>query len=318
METLRDSINELIEKTLTMEQQQVEDRRLQKMIQDAMDPCLQTQPYPSNTEVENMEESKTEVLQEGDQLEKNQDFFPTGKSIVKRHKIRYTATRIEYSPTRVKSRNFLSNISYTEITKGDFYNENFILEVHISLVKNLNPFSLQRKISDKMKHEMVFMLWRECIPPEFYRYICQEDNFKYLNGRDVSQPGVLEIVGKFIDQDKDNLLMLKKNLANYKDIFQYVYSHVFPKIYSTSEKRGIDPKSSFHIMFKLYRDKLMIWQQHLAKQPINYEKDPQGRCKFEQKSIKRFDEFSDGEEEEFKRWKTKTCQKRAKKIFKFF
>ena len=169
-----------------------------------------------------------------------------------------------------------------------------------------------------MKHEMVFMLWRECIPPEFYRYICQEDNFKYLNGRDVSQPGVLEIVGKFIDQDKDNLLMLKKNLANYKDIFQYVYSHVFPKIYSTSEKRGIDPKSSFHIMFKLYRDKLMIWQQHLAKQPINYEKDPQGRCKFEQKSIKRFDEFSDGEEEEFKRWKTKTCQKRAKKIFKFF
>ena len=258
METLRDSINELIEKTLTMEQQQVEDRRLQKMIQDAMDPCLQTQPYPSNTEVENMEESKTEVLQEGDQLEKNQDFFPTRKSIVKRHKIRYTATRIEYSPTRVKSRNFLSNISYTEITKGDFYNENFILEVHISLVKNLNPFSLQRKISDKMKHEMVFMLWRECIPPEFYRYICQEDNFKYLNGRDVSQPGVLEIVGKFIDQDKDNLRMLKKNLANYKDIFQYVYSHVFPKIYSTSEKRGIDPKSSFHIMFKLHRDKLMI------------------------------------------------------------
>ena len=78
METLRDSINELIEKTLTMEQQQVEDHRLQKMIQDAMDPCLQTQPYPSNTEVENMEESKTEVLQEGDQLEKTKISFRPG------------------------------------------------------------------------------------------------------------------------------------------------------------------------------------------------------------------------------------------------
>ena len=29
------------------------------------------------------------------------------------------------------------------------------------------------------------MLRRECIPPAFYRFICQEENFRYLNGRDV-------------------------------------------------------------------------------------------------------------------------------------
>ena len=52
---------------------------------------------------------------------------------------------------------------------------------------------------------MVYMLWRECIPSEFYRYICEEKNFVYLNGRDVGQPGVLEIVGGFIDQGKENL-----------------------------------------------------------------------------------------------------------------
>ena len=88
------------------------------------------------------------------------------------------ATRIKYSPTRVKSRNFLSNISYNSISKTDFYNENFILDVFILLVKNLNPLSLQRKISEKIKHEMIYMLWRECIPPAFYRCICQEDNFR--------------------------------------------------------------------------------------------------------------------------------------------
>ena len=87
---------------------------------------------------------------------------------------------------------------------------------------------------------MVYILWRECIPSEFYRYICQDKNFKYLNGRDVNQPGVHEIVGNFIDQGKENLRMLQKSLANYKDIYQYVYSHVFPEIYSTSEKRRID------------------------------------------------------------------------------
>ena len=65
-----------------------------------------------------------------------------------------------------------------------------------------------------MKHEMVYMLWRECIPSEFYKYICEDENFKYLNGRDVSQPGVLEIVDSFIDQGKENLRMLQKHLAN--------------------------------------------------------------------------------------------------------
>ena len=84
----------------------------------------------------NNSETKTEA-------EKSHDFFPTEKSIAKRKKIRYTATRIKYSPTRVKSRNFLSYISYNSISKADFYNENFILDVFILLVKKLNPFSLQ-------------------------------------------------------------------------------------------------------------------------------------------------------------------------------
>ena len=149
---------------------------------------------------------------------------------------------------------------------------------------------------------MIYMLWIGCIPIEFYRYICPEENFKYLNGRDVNQPGVLEIVGKFIDQHKDNLCMLQKNLANYKDIFQYVYSHAYPEIYLTTEKRGIDLKSNFHILFKSYRDKQILRQhQMLAKKPINYESKLIETCEFEQKPIKNFNEFSDGEEEEFKR-----------------
>ena len=133
------------------------------------------------------------------------------------------------------------------------------------LVKNLNPFSLSRKISDKARHEMVYMLWREGIPPDFYRYICKEKNFIYLNGRGVGQTGVPEIVGGFIDQGKQNLRMLQEQLAWYKDIFQYVYSHVFPEVYTSPEKRGFDLKSNFHILFKTYRDKQIIWQQSLAK-----------------------------------------------------
>ena len=177
--------------------------------------------------------------------------------------------RIKYSPTRIKSRNFLSNISYTAINKNDFYNESFILDVYVLLVKNLNPFSLQRNLSDESKQEMMYMLWRECIPIEFYQHICEEKNFVYLNGRDVGKPGALEIVGNFIDQGKENLRLLQEHLVRFKDIYQYVYLLVFPEIYTASDKRRFDLKSNSHIIFKSYRHKILVRQ--IAKQQSIYQ-----------------------------------------------
>ena len=75
----------------------------------------------SDQEQETNDNNNNETTAE---TEKSHDFFPTEKSIAKRKRVRYTATRIKYSPTRVKSRNFLSNISYNSISKADFYNEN--------------------------------------------------------------------------------------------------------------------------------------------------------------------------------------------------
>ena len=291
----------------------VQDLTLIKKEEEEIDwthPCMQSQPYPEEdmNEEENIEEEKSQKKL----AEKNQGSSQPEDSIIKRHRTRYTATRIKYLPTRVKSKNFLSNISYTGISKSDFYSENFILDVYILLVKILNQFSLQRKTPDKLKHEMVYMLWRECIFSEFYRYICQDDNFKYLNARDVNQSGVLEIVGKFIDQKKDNLRLLQVNLANYKDIYQYVYEHVFPEIYSTTEKRGIDLKSNFHILFKTYRN-MAILQQHqqvisATKNLANYEVERTESSEFEKKPVKNFDDFSDGEEEELKQQTEKRKQ----------
>ena len=156
------------------------------------------------------------------------------------------------------------------------------------------------------------MLWRECILSEFYRYICQDENFKYLNGKDVNQSGVLEIVENFIDKKIYNLRMLQVNLANYKDIYQYVYAHVFPEIYLATEKRRIDLKSNFHILFKTYRDKAILrqHQQMIAgtKNTANYEVERTESSEFEQKPVKNFNEFSDGEEEELKQQAEKRKQ----------
>ena len=159
---------------------------------------------------------------------------------------------------------------------------------------------------------MVYMLWRECVPSEFYRYICEEKNFLYLNSRDVGQPTMLEIVSGFIDQEKQNLRMLQEYLAQYKDIYQYVYSHVFLEVYTTSEKRGFDLKSNFHILFKAYHDKQMIRQYQPAKNPANFEQQNETNAS-EQKPIKNFDPFTDSEEREVKECTEKRLAERRKR-----
>ena len=68
-------------------------------MEDLTDPRLQNQPmYDSNKAVDYSEE----ILENNQQQpEKNQNFSqqaPADK-IVNRHKVRYTATRIKYSPT---------------------------------------------------------------------------------------------------------------------------------------------------------------------------------------------------------------------------
>ena len=108
--------------------------------------------------------------------------------------------------------------------------------------------------------------------------------------------------------------MLREYLARYKDIFQYVYSHVFPEIYTLSEKRAFDLKSNFHIMFKAYRDKMLVRQQQLAKQPANYEQQPHKESfQFEQKPLKNFNEFSDSEENEIEQHAQKRLAERREK-----
>ena len=96
-------------------------------------------------------------LQVVDESSKRQDFFQDNNPVGKR-----------YTTAHIKSRNFLSNVAYVGISKEDFYNENFIFDVYLVVTKNLNPFSLDRKLASKNKYEMIYMLWKKCMPRNFY------------------------------------------------------------------------------------------------------------------------------------------------------
>ena len=69
----------------------------------------------------------------------------------------------------------------------------------------------------------------------------------HLNGKNVLLLKVLEIINDFLNAD-ENCKKLRNNLSGYRNIFQYVYSNVFPEIHYSTEKRGFDLKSNFHII----------------------------------------------------------------------
>ena len=155
--------------------------------------------------VERTQSDLSEDIQPVGASAKSQDFFQENKAIGKK-----------YTTTRIKSRNFLSNIAYVGINKEDYYSKNFVFGVYLLLTKNLNPFSLDRKLAGKTKHEMIYTLWKECIPTSFYKHIWKEQDFLCLNGKNELQPKVLVIITDFIKEDENNYEQLSNNLSGYK------------------------------------------------------------------------------------------------------
>ena len=144
---------------------------------------------------------------------------------------------------------------------------------------------------------MIYMLWRECIRVEYYKFIFEEKIFIYLNGKNVLQPTVLPIIVDFVERDEKNLRLLQNNLAQYKNFFQFVYSNVYPEIYCATEKRGFDLKSNFHILFKTYKDKMQM--KSMGKNSINYKTVRKEAHVYKQKPM-RVDDFNEAKEAEVK------------------
>ena len=160
-----------------------------------------------------------------------------------------------YTSSRMKTRNFLSNISYTAVKSDDFVDNNFTFDVITLLTKNINPFLLERKIVDAKNREIIHMLWDECIEKTFYKHICESDNFLYLNSKNVLYSKTAQIVLDYLNKDASNIVPLRKCLQNHMKTIQFVYSRCFPEIYSLIDRRGINLKSEFLLTFELWKDK---------------------------------------------------------------
>ena len=134
------------------------------------------------------------------------------------------------------------------------------------------------------------------MPSEFYKYICLKENFLHLNGKNVLYSKVSDIINNFMEVDEKNYGRLRNNLCQFRNSFWYVHSRVYPEIYCSTERRGFDLKSTFHIVFKAYKDKKNRTNREKATKLRDRKK---WNLPFEQKPIE-IGIFHDEEEKEIK------------------
>ena len=75
--------------------------------------------------------------------------------------------RKDYSTTKVKTRDLLTNVSYRRFKQSDFDKDSFIIDILSFLVQSFNPINLERKLDLVKERDMIKFLWDECIPHVF-------------------------------------------------------------------------------------------------------------------------------------------------------
>ena len=105
--------------------------------------------------------------------ELNLDIFLNDKDLKKQKK--------KYSSTKIKARNFLTNVSYSGVKNGDFENRSFVLDIFAYLILYFNPYNLDEKFESEVKKGYVNILWSMLLPANFYNFVSREENIKSLN-----------------------------------------------------------------------------------------------------------------------------------------
>ena len=145
------------------------------------------------------------------QNELNQDIFSDDKAI-----------KISYSSTKIKARNFLTNVSYNRVTVADYKNKNFVIDCFTFLILYLNPFYLERKFETDVEREFVNTLWAFLMPSNLYNYISQGENMKTLNKIKVKYQDAKDIILRFLEYDQGNLSVLSSFLEKNAILYQFL------------------------------------------------------------------------------------------------
>ena len=224
------------QKLLNLEQERhSQEEELEKAVE-----TLKSIPFP-------LEKTMLEL-----QKELNQDIFSDDKAIK------------SYSSTKIKARNFLTNVSYNRVTIADYRNKIFVVDCFTFLVLYLNPFYLERKFETEVEREFVNTLWAFLMPSNLYNYISQGENVLTLNKIKIKYQDAKDIILGFLEYDESNFSVLSNFLEKNAILYQFLYGNLFPKCFSRINDYGVKAKTLFNTYYQNFniQKNIINWQNN--------------------------------------------------------
>ena len=168
----------------------------------------------------------------------------------------------KYSSTKVKARNFLSNVSYNRKKNSDYQNKSFVIDCYSFLLLYLNPFYLERKFETVIKRDYVHLMWSFMMPETLYNFICKEDNFKTLNKLKLKFHETNEIIKIFLEDDLSQFDVLRNYLIKHSRSYQFIYGNLFLRYFARIDDYSIQSKTNFNFFYKNYINQKNIFDWH--------------------------------------------------------
>ena len=167
-----------------------------------------------------------------------------------------------YSSTKVKARNFLTNVSYNRITTADYKNDNFVIDCFTFMILYLNPFYLERKFETYVEREFVNTLWAFLMPSKLYNHITENENMKTLNKIKVKYQDAKDIMIAFTFDNQSNLNILSDFLEKNAILYQFLFGNLFPKCFCRINDYGIRAKTLFSTYYHNFnvQKNIINWQ----------------------------------------------------------
>ena len=140
---------------------------------------------------------ETNLSQNGNQ--QGQNFFLDDKDVQKKIK-RNKRSKTPYSSTKMKARNYLTNISYRRVSDKDFKNIDFVIDLLSYILLYVKPFFIQLTYGDKEHRNIIKMLWEKCLPTKFYEHVKKPDNVVIINSGKFNFNQAKNIVASYVQQ----------------------------------------------------------------------------------------------------------------------
>ena len=169
--------------------------------------------------------------------ELNQNIFSNDKAIK------------SYNNSKVKARNFLTNVSYNRITAANYKNKNFVIDCFSFMILYLNPFYLERKFETIIERDFVNLLWTFLMPSKLYDHISGNDNMKTLNKIKIKYQDAKDIMIAFLFNDPSNINILSDFLEKNAILYQFLFGNLFPKCFCRINDYGINAKTLFNTYY---------------------------------------------------------------------